>query len=191
MAELSSTLLPWQHLTLALQLRLLKINSPFATCWLFNHMCLLLAPIYVFTWAAAKTPVLHGQINLSADLLIYHQPLIINLPRLGCAQELLKKTTRCCFTGPRYQPDVQQVTTWTSGRRARSILLIRLENVNGGCDFQMWLDAWNKQQAGSGQASPTGSLRIPQFQTPVVPSQVHSTAKSFNSYVISAAGPQY
>lgn len=53
--------------------------------------------IYVFTWAAAKTPVLHGQINLSADLLIYHQPLIINLPRLGLCTGAAEKDYQVLF----------------------------------------------------------------------------------------------
>lgn len=43
--------------------------------------------------------------------------------------------------------------------------------MGGGDSKREWMPG-NKQQAGSGQASPTGSLRTSQFQTPVVPSRV-------------------
>lgn len=153
-----------------------------ARCW---HQ------IYVFTWAAAKTPVFHGQTNLSPDLLIYHWPLIINLPRFGRAQELLKETTRCCFASPGYQPDVQQVTAWTSGRRARSILLIRLQNVNGGGDSKCdWMPGINSR-LDLARRLPLGHLESAGSKHQLFHHRFVCTAKNFNSYVISTAGPQY
>lgn len=114
--------------------------------------------IYVFTRAATETPVLHAQINLSTDLLIYHQPLIINLLRHGSAEELLKKTTRCCFPRPGYQPDVQQVTASTSGRRARSIPLLTPQHVNGGGDSKCdWMPRINSR-LDLGERLPPGRL---------------------------------